>query len=76
MITAHSQPVARLGSKLDYLGITILITGSFFPSVYYGFYCFPHLQKIYWTMVSFNIETRLIEDLVVGDYTHFCYIGR
>jgi adiponectin receptor len=54
MIIAHSQPVSRMGSKLDYLGITVLITGSFFPSVYYGFYCFPHLQKVYWTMVPFD----------------------
>jgi adiponectin receptor len=52
MVIAHSRPVSRWGSKLDYLGITTLITGSFFPTIYYGFYCFPQLQKIYWTMVE------------------------
>jgi adiponectin receptor len=48
----HSQHVARLGNKLDYVGIVFLITGSFIPSIYYGFYCQPRLQKTYWTMVS------------------------
>lgn len=26
--------------------------GSTVPSVYYGFYCSPKLQKVYWTQVS------------------------
>jgi adiponectin receptor len=50
-ISNHSAPVARFGNKLDYVGIVCLITGSFIPSVYYGFYCHPHLQELYWTMV-------------------------
>jgi adiponectin receptor len=51
-ISNHSQVVARYGNKLDYVGIVCLITGSFVPSVFYGFYCHPHLQEFYWTMVS------------------------
>lgn len=51
-ISNHSPIVARFGNKLDYVGIVFLITGSFVPSVFYGFYCQPHLQEIYWTMVS------------------------
>jgi adiponectin receptor len=47
----HSQAVARTGNKLDYVGIVFLITGSFIPSIYYGFYCQPALQETYWTMV-------------------------
>jgi adiponectin receptor len=50
-ISNHSQTVARWGNKLDYVGIVCLITGSFVPSVFYGFYCHPHLQEFYWTMV-------------------------
>lgn len=50
-ISNHSHSVARLGNKLDYVGIVFLITGSFVPSIYYGFYCHPHLQETYWTMV-------------------------
>jgi hypothetical protein len=50
-ISNHSPIVARLGNKLDYVGIVCLITGSFIPSVFYGFYCHLHLQEFYWTMV-------------------------
>jgi adiponectin receptor len=31
-------------SRLDYAGISILIAGSFYPPVYYAFYCFPGNQ--------------------------------
>ena len=50
-ISNHSPKVNRLGNQLDYVGIVALITGSFVPSVYYGFYCDPNLQKVYWAMV-------------------------
>ena len=52
LISNHSPTVNRLGNRLDYVGIVALITGSFVPSVYYGFYCNPKLQLLYWTMVS------------------------
>ena len=51
-ISNHSPAVARLGNQLDYIGIVALIAGSFVPSVYYGFYCDPDKQKIYWGMAS------------------------
>ncbi|KAI5285708.1 hypothetical protein KEM52_002320 [Ascosphaera acerosa] len=50
-ISNHSSRVARVGNALDYLGIVGLITGSFVPSIYYGFYCHPGLQVVYWTMI-------------------------
>ena len=51
-ILNHSPRVAQVGNQLDYIGIVFLITGSFIPSVYYGFYCEPGLQQLYWGMVS------------------------
>ena len=57
-ISNHSPRVARFGNKLDYVGIVFLITGSFIPSIYYGFYCHPHLQELYWTMVSVHFSSR------------------
>lgn len=51
-ISNHSQVVQKFGNKLDYVGIVFLISGSFIPSIYYGFYCHPHLQELYWIMVS------------------------
>lgn len=50
-ISNHSHLAAKFGNKLDYVGIIFMITGSFVPSIFYGFYCYPHLQEIYWTMV-------------------------
>lgn len=51
-ISNHSPKVARIGNAFDYIGIVGLIVGSFVPSIYYGFYCLPHLQHRYWTMIS------------------------
>ena len=52
LIMNHSPQVARFGNQLDYVGIVALIVGSFVPSVYYGFYCEPIWQRIYWAMAS------------------------
>lgn len=51
-ISNHSPVVARIGNACDYVGIVGAIAGSFVPSVYYGFYCMPNLQKTYWGMIS------------------------
>ncbi len=51
-ISNHSPMVNRIGNQLDYVGIVLLITGSFVPSVYYGFWCDRLLQNIYWSMVG------------------------
>jgi adiponectin receptor len=50
-ISNHSPTVSRIGNALDYIGIVGLITGSFIPSVYYGFYCAPAFQRLYWGMI-------------------------
>lgn len=51
-ISNHSPSVNRFSNQLDYVGIVALITGSFIPSVYYGFFCEPGLQRLYWGMAS------------------------
>ncbi|GAB7362029.1 hypothetical protein MBLNU230_g2063t1 [Neophaeotheca triangularis] len=51
-ISNHSDEVARFGNKLDYLGIVVLIWGSFIPSIYYGFAAEPALIRAYWTMIT------------------------
>jgi adiponectin receptor len=58
-ISNHSLKVSKFGNKLDYVGIVFQITGSFIPSVYYGFYCHPQLQELYWTMVCTQALTLL-----------------
>ncbi|KAF6239124.1 hypothetical protein HO173_002996 [Letharia columbiana] len=51
-VSNHSPKINQWGNQIDYLGIVILISGSFVPSVYYGFYCEPMLQRFYWGMIS------------------------
>ncbi|OJK05231.1 hemolysin III family protein [Aspergillus aculeatinus CBS 121060] len=50
-ISNHSPMVARIGNAFDYAGIVGLTVGSFIPSVYFGFYCQPALQRLYWSMI-------------------------
>jgi len=45
--SAHSRKVADQCHVLDYSGIVVLTVGSFYPCIYYGFYCDPHLQITY-----------------------------
>ncbi|KAH9855334.1 HlyIII-domain-containing protein [Lenzites betulinus] len=45
--SAHSAAVAGRCNALDYAGIVVLIVGSFFPCIYYGFFCDPHYQTFY-----------------------------
>ncbi|PRP78735.1 putative hemolysin-III channel protein Izh2 [Planoprotostelium fungivorum] len=51
-VSAHSHEVAVAYNRLDYLGIVILIVGSFYPAVYYGFYLHPYLQVFYIVLIT------------------------
>ena len=52
-LSSHSPRVHDLWLRLDVTGIAVLTVATFVPGVYYGFYCEPLLQKIYWTMVCY-----------------------
>lgn len=39
LFSAHSRKIYSLTSRLDYAGISILICGSFFPPIYYMYFC-------------------------------------
>ena len=51
-ISNHSLEVVRWGNQLDYLGIVILIWGSFIPSIYYGFHHDAGMIRTYWAMIT------------------------
>jgi adiponectin receptor len=51
LVSNHSSAVSRWGNQLDYLGIVMLIWGSFIPSIYYGFRDRVDLARTYWSMV-------------------------
>lgn len=65
-ISNHSEAVAKFGNRLDYIGIVILIWGSFIPSIYYGFSAEPGLIRLYWTMVLFKHHGKTAE-IVAND---------
>jgi adiponectin receptor len=52
LLFVHSRPAYFFLSRLDYAGITILIAGSFYPMIYYSFYCHPWLLRVYLTAIS------------------------
>ncbi|KZT58994.1 HlyIII-domain-containing protein [Calocera cornea HHB12733] len=40
-LQCHSQEMSKRCHIMDYIGIVVLIVGSYYPTVYYGFYCDP-----------------------------------
>ncbi|PAV59612.1 hypothetical protein WR25_08201 isoform C [Diploscapter pachys] len=50
-LSCHSINIGRLFCKLDYMGISLLIVGSFIPWIYYGFYCRREPKITYIAMV-------------------------
>ncbi|KAJ2993240.1 hypothetical protein NUW58_g1903 [Xylaria curta] len=48
----HSDNVAHSFFLCDLAGIIMLIVASFYPGVYYGFYCEPSTTRVYWTMIT------------------------
>jgi len=54
--------------RFDYAGISILITGSAFPPLVYGFYCQPFFAKLYLTLIG---STSVVVFFVsLGDKIH------
>ncbi|KAH9031630.1 HlyIII-domain-containing protein [Lactarius pseudohatsudake] len=47
MASSHSKEVAVRYNTLDYSGIIVLIIGSFYPCLYYGFFCEPYYKLCY-----------------------------
>lgn len=56
-LLCHSRYYRDLWVRIDYVAIVFQILGSFVPGIYVGFYCEPHLQRLYWFMVSIHDQT-------------------
>jgi len=52
MFGCHSPRVYSWLAKLDYSGISLMIVGSYYPPMYYGFYCHPTWQAIYLIFIT------------------------
>ena len=52
LLSAYSSLIQAFFSRLDYSGIAILITGSAFPPIIYGFACSPGIKYTYLSLIS------------------------
>ncbi|RKP13966.1 hemolysin-III channel protein-like protein Izh2 [Piptocephalis cylindrospora] len=52
LLSCHSEGVCKAWNRCDHLGIVILIVGSYYPAVYYLFYCSPFLLRFCLTSIS------------------------
>lgn len=51
LVSCHSEPVSKAWNKCDFAGIVFLIVGSFFPAIYYAFFCDYILQLVYLSVI-------------------------
>ncbi|KAI1088883.1 mPR-like GPCR protein [Rostrohypoxylon terebratum] len=51
-LMCHSHQVEALWLRLDFVGIILLILGSFISGIYVGFWCEMLERKIYWSMIG------------------------
>ncbi|KAI1464827.1 hemolysin-III related-domain-containing protein [Daldinia caldariorum] len=51
-LMCHSQEVEALWLRLDFVGIILLILGSFISGIYVSFWCESLERKMYWSMAS------------------------
>ncbi|KAL5559190.1 hypothetical protein UlMin_035401 [Ulmus minor] len=52
LLGCHSERLSYIMLKIDYLGIAVLITTSFYPSVYYSFMCNPFFRNFYLAYIT------------------------
>jgi len=51
-LMCHSRRVNQVFHKLDYVGISLLIVGSYVPFTYYGFYCLDTARRVYLAVIA------------------------
>jgi len=63
-----SHKVSSVLNRLDFAGISILITGSCFPPMVYGFYCQPFYAILYLSILS--IVSLFVFFVMIGNTIH------
>lgn len=64
----QSERANQIFLRLDYAGISILITGSCFPPLVYGFYCQPIYYQMYLSFVS--VASLIVFFVSLCDFIH------
>ncbi|KAL5699094.1 Heptahelical transmembrane protein 3 [Ranunculus cassubicifolius] len=52
LLACHSQRLNLFFWRLDYAGISLMIVSSFFPPIYYAFFCHPIARFIYLSFIT------------------------
>ncbi|KAJ4965658.1 hypothetical protein NE237_017507 [Protea cynaroides] len=72
LLYCHSERLSYIMLRLDYTGIAVLVTTSFFPSVYYSFMCNPFFCNLYLGFISIlGIATIIVSLLPVFQNPEF-----
>ncbi|KAJ1926995.1 hypothetical protein IWQ60_003334 [Tieghemiomyces parasiticus] len=66
LVSCHSHEVSIQWNKCDYLGIVLLTVGSFYPPIYYSFYCYPRYLLLHLT--SINVIGAVVAYACVKDH--------
>ncbi|CDZ98413.1 Predicted membrane proteins, contain hemolysin III domain [Phaffia rhodozyma] len=71
-LSCHSRKISKRWNQFDYIGIVLLIVGSNFPAIYYGFYCDLLFQWVYISLItvlgSLAVYTVLNPTFTTGAY--------
>lgn len=74
LLACHSPRLSYIMLRLDYAGISALISTSFYPPVYYSFMCYPFFCNLYLGFITLlGIATMLASLLPVfqkPEYRH------
>jgi len=61
LFNCHSHKVCLRWNKCDYIGIVLLIVGSFFPFIYHAFYCHQLWKSVYLLKITgFGVVTAIL----------------
>lgn len=72
LFDAYSEKLQSFLTRLDYGGISLLIAGSTFPPVIYGFACNPITKYTYITVISIACAASFIFTLLPGTDSPNC----
>ena len=64
LLYVHSTTLFYFMSRVDYAGIAVMIAGSFFPVIYYSFYCHPRVLNGYLLAITVMATATFIVSLV------------
>jgi len=69
-LTLSLSQVAHSWNRMDYIGIVVLISGTFVPATRYGFFCDPHLRNFYTFLIYVASAGKLLHQAQDYNSTH------